>query len=115
MRANDALEIATFIFRRGFLTGVPRTSPLRAIDRQTIAGLIPLAAICIALAEYVFDRTEPRWTSPWFWAALCVTVGLLVVVQVLRFMKSSPPAPSKPDFSATSIIRRKSTRDEGDS
>ena len=39
--------------------------------------------------------------------------GLLALVQVLRFMKSSPAVPSKPDFSAGSIIRRKSKRDEG--
>ncbi len=82
-------------------------------DRQTLAGLVPLVAVCIALAEYLLDHTEPRWTSAWFWAALIATVGLLVLVQVLRFMKSSPAAPSKPDYSATTIIRRKSTRDEG--
>jgi chromate transport protein ChrA len=87
---------------------------LSLFDRQTLAGIIPLAAVCIALAEYLLDRTEPRWTSPWFWAALIVTVGLLVLVQVLRFVKSSSRGPSKPDYSATAIIRRKSTRDEGD-
>jgi len=97
------------------LSGVPRTSPLSAPDRQTLAGLVPLVAICIALAEYVFDHTQPRWTSPWFWIALCATVALLVFVQVLRFMKSSPAAPSKPDYSATSVIRRRSIRDEGKS
>jgi chromate transport protein ChrA len=97
----------------GFLMGVPRTSPLSVPDRQTLAGLVPLAAVCIALAEYLLDHTEPRWTSPWFWAALIATVALLVLVQVLRFMKSSPAAPSKPDYSATTIIRRKSARDEG--
>jgi hypothetical protein len=113
--ANDALEIATFIFGPGFLEVVPRTSPLSASDRQTLAGLIPLAAVCIALAEYLLDHTEPRWLSPWFWISLIATVGLLAVVQVLRFMKSSPKRPSKPDYSATSIIRRASARDEGDS
>jgi hypothetical protein len=86
---------------------------LSVTDRQTLAGLIPLAAVCIALAEYLLDHTQPRWMSPWFWAALVATVGLLVFVQVLRCMKSSPAAPSKPDFSASSIVRRKSTRDEG--
>jgi hypothetical protein len=40
---------------------------------------------------------------------------LLVFVQVLRFMKSSPATPSKPDFSAQTIMRRTSTRDEGNS
>jgi hypothetical protein len=84
---------------------------LSVTDRQTLAGLIPLAAVAIALAEYLLDHTEPRWTSPWFWAALIATVGLLVCVQVLRFMKSSPAVPSKPDYSAKSIIDRKSTRD----
>ena len=34
-------------------------------------------------------------------------------MQVLRFMKSSPPTPSKPDYSATAIIRRKSALDKG--
>jgi phosphoglycerol transferase MdoB-like AlkP superfamily enzyme len=94
------------------LTSVPRTS-LSGPDRQTLAGLIPLVAICIALAEYVFDHSEPRWTSPWFWAALVATVALLLFVQVLRFMKSSPPASSKPDYSATSMIRRRMPFDEG--
>jgi chromate transport protein ChrA len=87
---------------------------LSAPDRQTLAGLIPLVAVCIALAEYLLDHTEPRWMSPWFWAALIVTIGLLVGVQVLRFMKSSPTRPSKPDYSATSIIRRKTAADERD-
>lgn len=86
---------------------------MSAIDRQALAGLIPLVAVAIALAEYLFDHTQPRWTSPWFWVALGATVGLLVFVQALRFMKSSRAVPSKPDFSASSIIRRKSTRDEG--
>ncbi len=87
---------------------------LTASGRQTLAGLIPLTAVCIALAEYLLDHTEPRWTSPWFWAGLAVTVALLVLVQVLRFVKSSPAVPSKPDYSATSIIRRRSARDEKD-
>jgi chromate transport protein ChrA len=99
----------------GFLTDVPKPPSLSVPDRQTLAGLVPLVAVVIALAEYVFDHTEPRWTSPWFWAALIATIGLLLIVQVLRFMKSSSPAPSKPDYSATSIIRRKSSRDEGNS
>ncbi|MGD0474798.1 MAG: hypothetical protein ABSB70_16510 [Candidatus Velthaea sp.] len=94
---------------------VPRTSSLSATDRQALAGLVPLVAVGIALAEYAFDHTQPRWVSPWFWAALAATVGLLVFVQVLRFMKSSPATPSKPDFSAQTIMRRTSTRDEGNS
>ncbi|MFN2459121.1 MAG: hypothetical protein ABR591_00305 [Candidatus Velthaea sp.] len=84
------------------------------MERQVLASLIPLTAVVIALAEFLFDHTEPRWTSPWFWTALVVTVVLLVVVQVLRFRKSSPRRLSKPDYSATSIIRRKSTLDRGD-
>jgi hypothetical protein len=111
--ANEALEIATFITACGFLKSVPRPSPLSASDRQTLAGLIPLAAVCLALAEYLLDHTEPRWASPWFWVSLVATVGLLVLVQILRFMKSSPARPAKPDYSATAVIRRKSTRDEG--
>jgi chromate transport protein ChrA len=91
------------------------TSPLSPTVRQTLAGLIPLAAIAIALAEYLLDHSQPRWTSPWFWTALIVTVGLLIAVQVLRFVKSSPALPSKPDFSATTIVRRTAGRDEGDS
>ncbi len=92
---------------------MPRTSPLSAADRQTLAGVVPLLAVCIALAEYLLDHTEPRWMSPWVWAGLITTVALLVFVQVLRFMKSSAPTPSKPDYSATTLIRRKSLRDEG--
>ncbi|HEY4439757.1 MAG TPA: hypothetical protein VGN14_04845 [Candidatus Elarobacter sp.] len=55
------------------------------IERQTLGNLIPLAAIVIALAEYLLDHTTPRTASPWFWLALVATVGLLVLVQVLRF------------------------------
>jgi hypothetical protein len=84
-------------------------------DRQTLAGIVPLAAICIALAEYLFDHAEPRWVSPWFWLSLGTTVGLLILVQVLRFMKSSPVRSAKPDYSATAMIRRKSSPDEGTS
>ena len=47
------------------------------IDRQTLGNIVPLAAVAIALAEYVFDHTTPRYASPWFWAALVATVGLL--------------------------------------
>lgn len=94
---------------------MPRTSPLSPTARQTLAGLIPLAAVAIALAEYLLDHSEPRFASPWFWAALGVTVGLLLAVQVLRFVKSSPALPSKPDFSATTVVRRNAGRDEGDS
>jgi hypothetical protein len=58
------------------------------IDRQTLGNLVPLAAVVIALAEYLYDRTTPRYASPWFWAALVATVGLLVLVNVLRFTRS---------------------------
>ncbi|GAC1407205.1 MAG: hypothetical protein NVSMB64_13820 [Candidatus Velthaea sp.] len=85
------------------------------MDRQTLAAVVPLAAVCIALAEFLFDHTQPRWASAWFWAGLIATVALLGLVQVLRFMKSSSAPPSKPDYSATSIIRRKSPLDRGDS
>jgi len=102
MWANDELETATFTLRS-----------LLVMDRQSLAGIIPLAAICIALAEFLFDKTQPRWTSPTFWLALLATIGMLVLVQVLRFMKTSPKLPSKPDYSATSIIRRRLPTDRG--
>jgi hypothetical protein len=69
--------------------------------------------VTIALAEFLFDHTQPRWTSPWFWAGLIVTVGLLVAVQILRFGKSKPTPPAKPDYSAASIIRGKNPIDRG--
>jgi len=81
-------------------------------DRQMLVNLIPLAAIAIALAEYFFDHTTPRYAGPWFWVALVATVGLLVLVQVLRFSGARPAQPSKPDYSATSVIRRRSEPDE---
>jgi len=76
------------------------------MDRQTLAGFIPLAAVCIALADYLFDHTQPRWQSPWFWVSLVTMIALLVCVQALRFLKSPKKPPSKPDYSATSIVRR---------
>jgi len=76
-------------------------------DRQTLGNLIPLAAVVIALAEYLFDHTSPRYAGPWFWVALIATVGLLVLVQVLRFSGARNPRASKLDFSATSVIRRR--------
>jgi hypothetical protein len=97
--ANDELEMASF-----------KESP---IDRQALASIIPLTAVTIALAEFLFDHTQPRWTSPFFWAGLVVTVALLVVVQILRFGKSKPAPPAKPDYSATSIIRRNDPFDRG--
>jgi hypothetical protein len=83
------------------------------MDRQSLAGLIPLAAICIALGEYLLDKTEPRWMSPTFWLALLATIGMLVLVQVLRFMKTPPKLPTKPDYSATTIIRNTLPTDRG--
>lgn len=77
------------------------------MDRQTLVSLIPLAAIAIALAEFLLDHTQPRWQSPSFWISLVTTVALLIAVQVLRFAVKSPRTPpSKPDYSATSIVRR---------
>ena len=81
------------------------------IDRQTLGNIVPLAAVVIALAEYVLDHTTPRYASPWFWAALGATVGLLVLVNVLRFTGPKKAPPGKPDFSAASVVRR---REEGD-
>jgi hypothetical protein len=68
--------------------------------------MIPLAAVTIALAEFLFDHTQPRWAGPWFWIGLIATVILLIVVQFLRFGKSKAVPPAKPDYSATSIMRR---------
>lgn len=82
------------------------------IDRQTLGNLVPLAAVVIALAEYLLDHTVPRYTSPWFWIALIATVGLLVMVQVLRFTGARRPTAAKPDYSATSLIRRRSDPDD---
>jgi hypothetical protein len=77
-----------------------------AIDRQTLASLIPMTAVTIALAEFLFDHTQPRWAGPWFWLGLVTTVVLLITVQILRFGKSKPVPPAKPDFSATTLVRR---------
>ena len=81
-------------------------------DPQTLGNLIPLVAIAIALAEYLFDRTTPRYAGPWFWVALIATVGLLVLVQVLRFTGARRSGPAKPDYSATTIMRRSTERDD---
>jgi hypothetical protein len=69
--------------------------------------------VTIALAEFWFDHTDPRWSGPWFWIALIVTFGLLIGVQILRFGKSKPLPPAKPDYSATSIVRRNDPFDQG--
>ena len=79
------------------------------IDRRTLGNLIPLVAVVIALAEYLFDHSSPRYLSPWFWIALGSTVALLILVQVLRFTGARPRAAAKPDYSATTIMRRRST------
>jgi hypothetical protein len=82
------------------------------IDRQTLANVVPLAAVVIALAEYLLDHTVPRYASPWFWLALCTTVGLLLLVQVLRFGGARKVRPAKPDYSATTLIRRRTDPEE---
>jgi hypothetical protein len=82
------------------------------IDRQTLGNLVPLAAVVIALAEYLFDHTSPRYASPWFWAALIATVGLLVLVQVLRFTGARKAGAAKPDYSATTLIQRRNDTDD---
>ena len=82
------------------------------VDRQTLGNLVPLAAVVIALAEYLFDHTTPRYAGPWFWIALVTTVGLLVLVQVLRFGGARRTVAAKPDYSATNLIRRRSEPDE---
>jgi hypothetical protein len=82
------------------------------IDRQTLANIVPLAAVVIALAEYLFDRTSPRYASPWFWIALLAVVGLLVLIQVLRFGGARKTRTAKPDYSATTLIRRRIDHDD---
>ncbi len=82
------------------------------MDRQTLGNLVPLAAVVIALAEYVFDHHVPRYTSPTFWIALVATVGLLLFVQVLRFNGARKPTTAKPDYSATTLIRRRIDPDD---
>jgi protein-S-isoprenylcysteine O-methyltransferase Ste14 len=78
------------------------------IDRQTLANLVPLVAVAIALAEYLLDHTLPRYASPWFWIALVAIGGLLVLIQVLRFGGARKHDVAKPDYSATTLIRRRS-------
>jgi hypothetical protein len=82
------------------------------MDRQTLGNLVPLAAVVIALAEYLFDHHVPRYTSPTFWVALVATVGLLVYVQVLRFGGARARTTAKPDYSATTLIRRRADPDD---
>jgi hypothetical protein len=82
------------------------------IDRQTLGNLVPLVAVVIAIAEYWFDHTSPRYASPWFWLALVATVGLLIMVQVLRFTGARKPTTAKPDYSATTIMRRRTETDD---
>lgn len=81
-------------------------------DPQTLGNLIPLVAVAIALAEYLFDHTSPRYAGPWFWVALIATVGLLLLVQVLRFTGARRPPAAKPDYSATTVVRASSERDD---
>ena len=82
------------------------------IDRQTLANIVPLAAVAIALAEYLLDHSMPRYASPWFWAALIAIVALLVLVQALRFGGARKPRTAKPDYSATTLIRRRTDHDD---
>jgi hypothetical protein len=82
------------------------------MDRQMLGNLVPLAAVVIALAEYLFDHHVPRYTSPTFWVALVATVGLLLLVQVLRFTGARKPVTAKPDYSATTLIRRRVDSDD---
>ena len=83
-----------------------------SLDRQTLGNLVPLAAVVIALAEYLFDHTTPRYAGPWFWISLGTTVGLLILVQVLRFTRARRAPAAKPDYSATTLIRRRSDSDD---
>ena len=78
------------------------------IDRQTLGNLVPLAAVVIALAEYLLDHTVPRYSEPVVLDRAGRDVGLLVMVQVLRFTGARRPSAAKPDYSATTLIRRRS-------
>ncbi|MEA2718543.1 MAG: hypothetical protein QOJ39_407, partial [Candidatus Eremiobacteraeota bacterium] len=82
------------------------------IDRQTLWNVVTLAEVVIALSEYLLELTFPRYASPWFWIALIATVGLLVLVQVLRFTGARKLTTAKPDYSATTIIRRRTDTDD---
>lgn len=82
------------------------------IDRQTLANIVPLAAVLIALGEYLLDHTVPRYASPWFWLALVATVGLLVLVQILRFGGARKVRTAKPDYSASAVIRRRTDSED---
>ena len=82
------------------------------IDRQTLANLVPLLAVAIALAEYRFDRTVPRYLSPTFWAALLAIVALLVTIRIVRFGGSRTRPTAKPDYSARTVMRRRADPDD---
>ena len=47
-----------------------------------------------------------------FRSAFAVGVGLLVLVQVLRFTGARRPPTAKPDYSATTLIRRRTDTDD---
>ncbi|MEA2666536.1 MAG: hypothetical protein QOI11_3480 [Candidatus Eremiobacteraeota bacterium] len=68
----------------------------------------------IALAEYLFDHTQPRYAGPTFWLALIATVALLILVQVLRWGGASKAPVAKPDYSATTLIKRRGDIDTDD-
>jgi hypothetical protein len=82
------------------------------IDRQTVANIVPLAAVLIALSEYLLDHTVPRYASPWFWLALVATVGLLILVQILRFGGTRKTRTANPDYSASAVIRRRTDSED---
>ena len=84
------------------------------IDRQTLANLVPLIAVLISGSEYFFDHHEPRYTSVTFWIAMIAVVGLLVGVQLLRMSTGRPARMAKPDYSATTLIRRRAAGDDDD-
>jgi hypothetical protein len=84
------------------------------LDRQTLANLIPLVAVLVSGSEYFFDHHEPRYTSPTFWLAMIVVVGMLIGLQLLRMSTGRPARMAKPDYSATTLIRRRAAGDEDD-
>jgi len=84
------------------------------IDRQTLANLVPLVAILIFLSEYFFDHHANRFTSPTFWLATVAILALLMGIQVLRLSTGRRKSMAKPDYSATTLIRRRAAGDEDD-
>ena len=52
--------------------------------RADFRSIIPLAAIAVFLAEYLLDKTEPRYESPWWWLSMIVLLAAILGSQLLR-------------------------------